>query len=336
MVFGMRRRELIAAALLVGAGLAARPASAQAAPLRIARPLDLVALPLVVMQHEHLIERVAESMGLGEVKIAWSAPAGDPLDALAKGETDLAAAEVAPFLIAADGDTPPQVRAIGALAQRPYVLVSRNRTIRTIRDFGPKDHIAVPALKTSGPALMLEMAAAQEWGPEHYDQLDRFVVAQPDAAATDALLSGKGSIDAHFSRTPYADDELGDPKIHRVMDSFDIAGPHSVTVLATTMRLHERSPELCKAILAALQSADDLIAKTPGAAAEMFAATVKDQDIPLEDLSDMIGDPDLAYRAASAGIMRLAEFMHQVGRLKRQPASWQDLFLPEARDLKGD
>ena len=49
----------------------------------------------------------------------------------------------------------------------------------------------------------------------------------------------------------------------------------------------------------------------------------------------MIGDPDLAYRAAPVGVMRLVDFMQRVGRLKRRPTAWQDLFLPEARDLPG-
>ena len=58
------------------------------------------------------------------------------------------------------------IRGLGAVAQRPYVLVTRNPAVRTIRDFGPGDRIAVPALKLSGPAVMLDMAAAQEWGIE--------------------------------------------------------------------------------------------------------------------------------------------------------------------------
>ena len=62
----------------------------------------------------------------------------------------------------------------------------------------------------------------------------------------------------------------------------------------------------------------------------------KDQAIPLEDLSDMIGDPDLAYTAAPAGVMRLADFLHRTGRLKRRSASWRELFVPEARDLPGN
>ena len=90
------------------------------------------------------------------------------------------------------------------------------------------------------------------------------------------------------------------------------------------------------AVLSALQAADDLIKNSPGAAAEIFTAMVKDQDIPLEDLTDMIGDPDLAYTPAPAGVMRLADFMQRVGRLKRRASAWQELFLPEAKDLKGN
>ena len=246
--------------------------------------------------------------------------------------------DLAPFLLAADAaaETPGEIRALGALAERPYVLVTRNPAVQTIRDFGAADRIAVPALKTSGPALMLQMAAAQEWGLEHYDKLDPLTLARPDAAAAATLLSGTGDIDAHFSRSPYADDELANPRVHRVMDSFDIAGPHSAAVLAATVRFRTANPTLCAAILSALEEADDFIKKGPGAAAEIFAAMVKSGDITIEDLTDVIGDPDLAYRAAPAGVMRLAEFMHRIGRLKRRPAAWQDLFLPEARDLPGN
>jgi sulfonate transport system substrate-binding protein len=332
------RRSATGAALLIAAIGTIRPAGAETAEVRLMRPLDLVALPLLVMEHEHLIERTAEGMGLGAVTMIWSAPGqSGPIEALSTGASDLAAADLAPFLLAADATagTPEEVRALGALAQLPYVLVARNPAVHTIRDFAAPDRIAVPEVKISGPALMLELAAAQEWGPEHYNKLDPLVVARPDAAAAAALLGGKAEINAHFSRAPYVDDELANPAIHRVMDSFDIAGPHSAAVLAATVRFREANPRLCGAILSALQEAGDFIKSNPGAAAEIFAAMVKDQDTPIEDLTDMIGDPDLAYKAAPVGVMRLVDFMLRVGRLKRRPSSWQDLFLPEARDLPG-
>ena len=88
-------------------------------------------------------------------------------------------------------------------------------------------------------------------------------------------------------------------------------------------------------MLSALQQAGEFIEKNPGAAAEIFAAMAKDDDTPPEELSDMIGDPDLVYAAAPAGVTRIAEFMHRTGRLRRNPAGWREFFLPEARDLPG-
>ena len=177
-----------------------------------------------------------------------------------------------PFLIAADttAATPQQVRGLAALAQRPYVLVTRNPAIKTILDFKETDRIAVPALKSSGPALLLQMAAAQEWGPESYGKLDPMMVARSDEAATEAIESGKGEIASHFSRSPYSDGELADPKIRRIMDSFDIAGPHSASLLVTTKAFHDANPKLCAAVFAALTEADQLIKANPGHAAEIY------------------------------------------------------------------
>jgi len=333
----MHRRGLLTAALAAAAIGPPRPIRAEAAAVRLVRPIDLLTLPLLVMEHDRLIERTAEAMGLGKVAVLWRAPEKTaPIAELAAGQADFAAADLIPFLIAADaGGGTAAIRALGALAQRPYVLVTRNPAVRTIRDFAAADRIAVPALEVSGPAVMLDMAAALEWGFEHRDRLSRLAVAQPDEAAAAALIAGTGDITAHFSRMPHVDRELASPAIGRVMDSFDIAGRHSSAVLAATIRVRNANPELCKAVLSALQQAGEFIQKSPGAAAELFAAVANDQDLPLEDLSDMIGDPDLVYAAAPAGVMRIADFMHRTGRLKRRPAAWQELFLPESRDLPG-
>ena len=335
----MRWCRPLAAILFLSALLLVRSALADSAPLRLLRPTDLSALPLFVMEHEHLIERTAEAMGLRGLQVMWSTQgSGDPIEALVAGQADLVFADLVQFLVAADAGagTPAEIRAIGAVAQRPYVLVARNPAIRTIRDFTSADRIALPPPKLSGPAVMLEMAVAQEWGIEQFDKLNRLAVGRHDGAAAEALLSAKPDISAHFSRSPQADIELSDPAIHRVMDSFDIAGPHSTAVLVATARFRGANRELVKAILSALQEADDFIKRSPGAAAEIFASMAKDQNIPLEDLSDMIGDPDLVYTAAPAGLMRIADFLHRTGRLKRRPGAWQELFVPEARDLAGN
>ena len=330
----MRRGWLLFAAF----SLFAHPAGAEVGEVRIVRPMDLSALPLLVIEHDKLIEKQTEIMGLGSVAVRWIAPGKSSApETIAAGQADLAALELAPFVAVWDerAGTSQELHAMAALQQMPFVLLSRAAAVHTIRDFTDKNRIAVPALKSSGPALMLEMAAAQEWGAEHYAKLAPLAVARPDAEASAALLSGKGEIDTHFSRIPFVDDELASPAVHRVMDSFDIAGPHTSFVLAASAKFKTANPTLSTAIMAALDEAEDMIKTNPGAAAEIYVSMVKDPNIAVEDLADMIGDPDLAYTTVPAGVQRLAEFMQRTGRLKHKPASWRDLFFPEAHNLPG-
>jgi NitT/TauT family transport system substrate-binding protein len=338
-VVAMGRSGAAAVALAAGLLLLARAANADPGSVRIVRATDLAALPLIVAEHDHLVEKQALARGLGAISVQWLVPgSGVPLEQLVNGQADLVAVlDLADFVAAWDerSGTPQEIRALTALSQMPYLLLSRNPSIATIRDFAAKDRIAVPAPRTSLPAVMLEMAAAQEWGVTHYDRLDALTVARGDEAGDDALQSGKGEIDTHFVRLPYADDERANSAIHRVMDSFDVAGPHSVAVLVATSQFRDANPALCASIAAAVSEADDFIARSRGAAAELYDTVDKDQDIPVEVLTDMLGDPDLTYKAAPAGLLHLTAFLHQIGRLKHNPDTWQQLFFPEVYKLTG-
>jgi NitT/TauT family transport system substrate-binding protein len=54
-----------------------------------------------------------------------------------------------------------------------------------------------------------------------------------------------------------------------------------------------------------------------------------------DDLVAMITGPDIDYTTAPANLMKHAEFMYKVGRLKHLPASWKDLFFDEGHDING-
>jgi NitT/TauT family transport system substrate-binding protein len=333
------RSAAVLGALILAVALTTGVAHADPPSVRIVRPPDIAALPLFVAEHDHLIEKQALARGLGDITVQWLVPnGGNPIEQLINGQADLVASlDLAEFVAAWDqrSGTPQEIRALASLARMPYLLLSRNPALQTIRDFTPKDRIALATVKTSQPAVMLEMAAAQEWGVAHYDRLDGLTVARTDDAADDALQSGKGEIDAHFVRPPYADDEQASQTVHRMMDSFDIAGPHSVAVLLTTSQYRDANPALCAAVAAAIAEADDFVAHNRGAAAEIYDSGVRDQDIPVEVLSDLLGDPDLAYRASPEGVEHLTGFLHQIGRIQHNPDSWQQLFFPEIYKLGG-
>jgi NitT/TauT family transport system substrate-binding protein len=323
----------VLAVVLIGARVA------DTAELRVQRPIDLANLPLLIVEHEHLIEKHSDMRGLGDIAVRWLMPSkGTAIDAVAAGTVDFATVDLAAFVAAWDErlGSAQDVRALAALERMPYVLVTRNPAVQTIRDFTDKDRIAVANGKIGGAVLMLEMAAAQEWGGDRFNKLDPLTVARSDDDAMAALVSGKSEIDAHFSHTPFADSELGNPAVHRVMDSFDIVGPHSEATLVTTTRFHDDNSMLCSAVLAALEEAMALIKSEPGAAAEIYASMVKEGDVSVEDLADMIGDPDLSFTTVPAGVMRVADFMSRTGRTKHRPERWQDLFFAEAHNLPGN
>jgi NitT/TauT family transport system substrate-binding protein len=322
---------MLAVSLLCLAGVGA--ARADVASVRIVMPSDIATLPLVVAMHNRLIEQQAEARGLHGVTVQWFTPnGGNSIEQMLNGQADIVVTtDIVGFLLAWDerSGTPQEIRGLAALAQMPYQLLSRNAAIQTIRNFTQKDRIAVPVVKTSLPAVMLEMAAADEWGAAHFDRLDAFTVAKTRDDADSALHSDKGDIDTDFSRMPYADDERGDPAIHRVMDSFDIGGPHSVALVLTTAPFRDANPALCAALVGAITDADSFIKANRGAAAEIYAAGQKSDNIPVEELSDMLGDPDTVFNAAPAGIQRITAFLHQIGRIRHNPDSWQQLFFPE-------
>src|SRR5262252_3634652 len=155
---------------------------ADAAELRVQRSPDLANLPLLIVEHDHLIEKHADMRGLGDIAVRWLKPGkAAGVDAVTSGEVDFAAVDLPSFVASWDEQLgmAQEIRALAALQQMPYVLVTRNPAIKTIRDFTDKDRIAVGA-KSSAALLLLEMAAAQEWGAERFNRLDSLAVTRAD------------------------------------------------------------------------------------------------------------------------------------------------------------
>ncbi|MFX6330761.1 hypothetical protein ABTF76_21135, partial [Acinetobacter baumannii] len=85
---------------------------------------------------------------------------------------------------------------------------TRNPNIRTLRDVGPADRIAVPTVRVSTQAILLQMAAAQLYGADQWARLDANTVqlGHPDAVA--ALSNPQHEVASHFSAPPFQANEL--------------------------------------------------------------------------------------------------------------------------------
>lgn len=335
-----RRGPHIAAALLAATVLAPATAGAEVSEVRIVRQPSILSLALFVMDHEKLVEKAAKAKGVPDLKVTWSRLAGGAAvnDAMLSGAVDFAAGGVGPLIVLWDrskggkGD----IKAAGALSDLPMTLNTNNPAIKSLDDFDEKNKIALPAVKTSMQAVLLQMAAAKKLGDKSYEHYDRFTVSLAHADATASLISGSGVVAAHFAAPPWDAIQLKSPKVHKVLDSSDIiGGPATCLVLYTTQKFYDQNPKVYAAVVQALSEAMDLISSDKKRAAEAYLALNSDK-ISVNELVEILEMPSSVYKIAPSGIKTYADFMHKIGRIKTQPESWKDLFFPSAHNLAGN
>jgi NitT/TauT family transport system substrate-binding protein len=322
----------------LAAALVTVGAQAEVSKVRVSRQFGLPYLPMIVIEDQHLLEKNAKAAGV-EVEVQWTQRAGPAadLDALLAGQADFIGPGIPTLATVWDKTigTPQEVRALIAMQSMPYVLVTRNPAIKTIADFTDKDKIALPAVKLTGHAIALEMESAKVWGADHYNKLDSITITRSHADAAAALMSNQSEIDAHFASAPFYYYELATPGIHQVLKSYDTLGArHTNGVLLASKKFHDANPKLCAAMVAAFEEADAFIKAHPHEAAQIYLKVTKEKT-PIDDLEKMVADPDVDYTTTPVSIMKVVDFMHEVGRIKKKPASWKDLFFPEAYGLNG-
>ncbi|WP_024667722.1 ABC transporter substrate-binding protein [Pseudomonas syringae] len=325
----------LGAALLTGSLIA--PASAQAeGEIRIAEQFGIVYLLLNVVRDQQLIEKHGKQDGL-EIKVDWTQLSGGSAvnDALLSGSIDIAGAGVGPLLTIWDRTHGKQnVKAVASLGNFPYYLVSNNPNVKTIADFTEKDRIAVPAVSVSVQSRYLQFAAARLWGDKEYARLDKYTLSLPHPDAAASLIAGGTELTGHFSNPPYQDQELKNPNVHVVLNTYDLLGPNSPTVLFATEKFRNENPKTYKVFIEALSEAEAFVNKDIGAAADTYLRVTKAK-IDRAELLKIIDQPEFQFTITPKNTYPLAEFLYRVGAIKNKPASWKDYFFQDATPLQG-
>ena len=135
----------------------AAPVLAETNEIRCAQQYGTSYLALMIMQDQKLIEKHAKQAGLGDVKVTWAKLGGPGAmnDALLSGGLDFGTGGV-PSLItlwAKTAGSPMEVRGVGALNDMPNELITSNPKVKSIKDFGPGDKIAVTTVNGTGPPI---------------------------------------------------------------------------------------------------------------------------------------------------------------------------------------
>lgn len=327
---------LLTAAAMLGA---AAEASGEASEIRLAKQFSMGYVQFNVLDHEKLIEKHARALGLGDVKVTWATFNGpDAMNtALLSDQVDVVAGGV-PGLVtlwAKTVGTPQEVRGISALSSQPFLLNTRNPGVKSIRDYTDADRIAVPAVGVSVQAVTLQMACAQTFGKENYNKLDKLTVSMSPPDATVALLSGTGTVTSAFSVPPFQQQQLQNPAIHTVLNSFDVlGGSHSFTVAWTSRKFHDANPKLYRALVDALAEATRVLNADKRAAAALWIEDAKSK-LPLDMVHSVLAGPQVKWTLVPENTMKYASFMKDVGSIKTAPASWKDLFFPEIQGEPG-
>src|SRR4051794_16538321 len=199
-------------AALTGALTLPIEAHAEASAVRVAKQFGLAYTQYMVMEDQKLIEKHAKAAGL-DITTEWATFRSSDVmnDALISGSVDFVSLGIPGIITiwsktkgsANDKGSANEVKGVMGLNAAPLMLLVRDPAIQSLKDFKENHRIALPAVKVSNQAIILQMAAAKEFGEGKSNAPDRLPVAMSPPAATAATLGGQSEITANFSPAPF-------------------------------------------------------------------------------------------------------------------------------------
>jgi NitT/TauT family transport system substrate-binding protein len=326
--------------LAIALGSVVASASAQEVrEVRIVQQFGLSYLPLHVAVEQKLIEKHARAAGLGDIKVTLSKLGSGAAvnDALLSGSVDIAMAGTTVLMTIWDktrGNA--DIKGMMAFCDTPMVITSIDPRIKSIRDYREGDRIAMTAARGTHHSISLQMAAAREFGWDNRARLDNLTVGMSHPDAMIAVLSGSHEVKSHSATVPFLQQELADPRVRVVLNSYDVAGGrHTLIVAYNTTKWKNDNPKTYAAVAAAFEEAMRFINADKRAAAEIYSRAEKSR-FSVDEVAKMLQDENVIYFApAPTRVMVWSEYMHKVGMLKTPAASWKDYFFDNVHDKPG-
>ena len=301
--------------------------------ISIAQQFGIGYLILDVVRDQQLIEKHGKQQGV-DVQVEWASLSGATgmNEALLAGAIDVVSAGVPPMLTLWDRTKGKQnVKAVAALGSLPNYLLSNNPAVKSLKDLGEKNRIAVPAAGVGFQSRTLQIETARLFGKDDFKRFDTLSVSLPHPDATAALIAGGSEIDTHFSSAPFYYQALAANKnIHKLISSYDIlGGPATFNVLYTTQKFHDENPKTYKAFYAALVEAAQIIKADKAKAADTFIRVQKSKLAP-ELVRRIVEDPENDFTVSPQRSFVYADELQKLGVIKNKATSWKDYFFEEA------
>jgi NitT/TauT family transport system substrate-binding protein len=332
-------RPLIAAVAIAAWFASSGAARAEANVVRVAKQFGVAYMQYMVMQDLKLIEKHAKAAGL-DITTEWATFRSSDVmnDALISGSVDFVSLGIPGIITiwSKTKGTAVEVKGVSGLNVSPLMLMVRDPSIKSIKDFKDNHRIAMPAVKVSMQAIMLQMAAAREFGEAKFNALDHLTVSMAHPDATAAMLGGASEITANFSSAPFQYRQAKNPNIRRILTSTELFDePLSFNVIAATAKFRKDNPKLYAAFLAALKEATAFINADKRKGAQIYLKVSGDKST-VDDIMEVLSDPAIIYQTKVGGIGPFVSFLAKVGTLKNPPADWREMFFPEALAQTGE
>jgi NitT/TauT family transport system substrate-binding protein len=326
--------RLVAVAVLAAALIVPKAALAEANIVRVAKQFGVGYMQYMVMQELKLVEKHAKAAGL-DVTTEWATFRSSDVmnDALISGSVDFVSLGVPGIITiySKTKGTASEVKGVLGLNVSPLMLLVRDPAIKSLNDFKDAHRIALPAVKVSNQAIILQMAAAKEFGDAKYNALDHLTVSMSHPDATAAMLGGQSEITANFSSAPFQYRQMKNPNVKLLLNSKDLFldDPMSFNIVAATSKFRAGNPKLYAAFVAGMKEATDIINADKRKAAEIYLKSTGEK-ASVDDIMEVLADKDIIYNNKVGGIRTFVNFMAKTGTLKNPPADWKDMFFPEA------
>jgi len=327
--------RILAVATLAAALIVPRIAVAEANVVRVAKQFGVGYMQYMVMQELKLVEKHAKAAGL-DVTTEWATFRSSDVmnDALISSSVDFVSLGV-PGIITINSKTKGtsnEVKGVMGLNAAPLMLLVRDPAIKSLKDFKDNHRIALPAVKVSNQAIILQMAAAKEFGEAKYAELDKLTVSMSHPDATAAMLGGAAEITANFSSAPFQYRQMKNPNVKLLLNSKDLFldDPMSFNIVASSTKFRTENPKLYAAFVAAMKEATSVINADKRKAAEIYLK-VTGEKTSVDEIMEVLADKDIEYNNKVGGIRTFVNFMAKTGTLKNPPKDWKDMFFPEAQ-----
>jgi NitT/TauT family transport system substrate-binding protein len=334
----LNRRTIMQGAAALALSTTAVRAQAKT-EITMSRQPGILYMALHIIEKYKLLEKHAEKLGVPGVTVRWVAFAngGAQQDGLISGNVDIINTGTGNLLLLWD-KTRGGVKGIVASSAARLLFVSRDPNIKSLKDLKEGDKIAVPTVKVSTQAILLQMAAAQMFGADQYARFDPLTVQMGHPDAFIALKNASHEVKNHFGAPPFDFYALKQvPGAHQVITSAEIiGGPLSQGQFITTTKFADANPKIVQALVEAAKEAKAMIEKDITASVEAYKEINNDKT-ETTALLDLLKQPGMDdWNLYPQGTLKFAAHLNTVGSLKTKPASWKDYYLPIAHDMPGN